>query len=1604
MLARLLLVALWLLLPSPALAQDGGVTLPLERWEAMLDQLAEEEAMAPAPEQVLHLDRAVEGSFQRGVFSGTLRARLLVPPGREGERVPVIGSDCSVASVLLDGKQTSLLLDGQQYTVAVSVPGVHTVEVRFFQGREEDRFRRQLSLNLPPAGPVALSIWLPERDVDASLARGALVAAREEAGGTRILGQLDGRAALDLSWKRLSPDQPVGAAKTEAESTTVFTLQEALVQGVSSVEFQVSEGEADRFELSIPRGLEVLDVTGDAVLQWYSSPAPEGGEQGGRLTVLTRYVVTDQTTVRVQFQFPMDMEATLALRMPLPLVAEGVAPRGTVGVQGPAGLEVKVEQTEGLEALDARDLPPELQELAGRPLLLGFSLNGPPSLALTVQRQASLELTSTIIDDVQASTLLIEDGTEVGKLRLRLRNSTRQYLGVTLPAGFTLTHARIDGRPVRPAVSDEGGVERLLFPLQQSERLSPGSGRQHVVAEGETLSGIAALYDTRPGFWMEILDANRDQLASDMDLEPGQVLKIPVTDSTPESSFIVELAYKRASDPLGWLGGRGLSLPALDVDVVSTTWHVYLPDAVLPFGFHGNLTQTSNLRYDPVRRLLYFLGGALGSREAWAGGGDYDGLSGYSGSDAGYESILSKRRGLYLSESRSKAGASEVLSSFPFTGERYAFQRLLPGQETGEIHFYWVDRDAVPALRWGGLLGAILLTLRALRGDRRMPLLVGAAALLLVAQVIPGVHRRLLWGVDLALAWDLYQRAGRGWLIATLQSPPSLRGLWRQARWRDVVLVGAAGWALWLVATSPALLSTFALALLLGLRRSARRLAAPMAALALLFAPPAHAGGWEGDAADQAAEQQFESIMTSNLGYVEGNQAPRPAPPAQAAPATTTPALAPTPPGSQVEIPLDRYESVRAALQDRVEQAAPANPVVLGASLYSGAAQGGVLSLNLRLGVTLSGAGRWKVVPVIGEEVVIVRAQAGGQPVALSVREGYHVWVTQQSGEVELSVDVLVPPKGPRGSLEYDFLAPKTPVTRFSAVFPVPGLEPRLRNTVRATVRSDAQSTRLDADLQSSSRVHLVGYRDLQEDESQSARVYAESLNLVSLGEDALELFSVFRYNILYAGVREFRVFLPEGWTLVSAEAEGAFRHSLEPAEGGQILRGETAYPIRNGFELSLRLRRALPESGARFGVPLPRGLDVERQYGWLAAEVNGNLLLRSEDAGAALPVDVRQLPYAIVESAVSPPLMAWRVLDPATTVQLSATAMPEKEPLSGSIDKVEAISALSLEGTALTELRVTLRNRQRHSLSMHLPEGSRVRTASLDGEPVIPSQGADGAVLFPLKRSGGGDRPVAFTLVVVLESQGDALGLFGWRAQALPSLDMPISSLAWTLRVPGRNVYTRLWGDVEPQSHAGSGVWYQPATGGYADNNEVAPMDLGGASTPVQVEIPEGGMELHWQQYWIGADQPVTLSVGYVQRWLAGTLALLLGVGLALGVARAWATRELPLLLGPPRFQAGTWAVIGILTLIATAKLSSPSLAALAALCGGALGLVRRPGVGTIIAWFGGLLRLDEQSERPKRSPLNSFFLYCALLACLWLLATGLLALLTVLPSPMAG
>lgn len=771
---------------------DGTVSIPLDQWVLMLDQAAAAADKPAAPAPYLQVDRAIEGAFQRGVFSGLLTTRIRVLDADAGLLVPVLSDAASIASVELDGKRTSLLAEGGSYRVAIDTDGEHTVRVAFFVGQEDDRFARRLTLSFPPAGPTAVSIIVPEVGITADLAHGAVTSQRIEGGNTRILGQLDGEGTLDLGWKGTVATNTV-AARTEVREHVVFTLHEALVRGVAAFDTRVLEGEVDRLRFRVPAGVEIVDVQGESVLQWRTD--------GGELVVYNRWLVNDKADIKVHFQVPVEAGKPLELRMPLPL--EGAPFAGAVGVQGPAGFSATVLTIAG--ATPMRDLPPELAALTPNPLLLGFTLEGEPAISLDVRREAEVSLTTTSIDEMEAATVLIEDGAQVTRMQLHVRNETRPWLGVRLPHDAVLTHARVDGRPVRPATAPDGLT--LLLPLPQSERYTAGQSQSWTVRDGDTLGALADRFYGDPSRWQEIVSQNYDVLGGLGELNVGQVLLVAPVEAggVAASRAVIELAWTQAGDPMRAVGRRSLTLPTVDAEVGSVEWHVYVPSAFYALDVGGNLAPWSHLRYDHFRRVQQFFDAALGIHSAWAG----------MDAGGGYSSILSRRKSIFADQISASGELQEVASVFPLVGDRHRFRRMMPSAEAPALTVTWMGANGVAPVRLAGLAaGAVLATAWASGRTRKPLLFAGIALSLLVAWYVDGVHRRLVWGADLGLAvlWlrAEWSRMREGWSGTT----PTFGEVLDAWTVRRVLTAGALGGALAVLLAVPLLWSTLALVVL----------------------------------------------------------------------------------------------------------------------------------------------------------------------------------------------------------------------------------------------------------------------------------------------------------------------------------------------------------------------------------------------------------------------------------------------------------------------------------------------------------------------------------------------------------------------------------------------------------------------------------------------------------------------------------------------------------------------------------------------------------------------------------------------------------------------
>ncbi|MBU1897499.1 LysM peptidoglycan-binding domain-containing protein [Myxococcota bacterium] len=769
---------------------EARAELPLSLWQQIQAELERAPTPPSPPRSICFTRRHLDGRFAQGVLEATLTVDLEVLTSGRVE-APIIDADASILSARLDGQPVSLRAEGGLYMLDIEGVGRHQLQLKLLQGQARERFERAVRFQLPQGGPTRLDLRVEETGIEATLARGAL-RAEEEGGVTHLRADLGRADHLDLRWRpRVARDAASQAPRYTIKPSAIAIVGAALITTVSRLEVEIEGGALSALELPLPADLEIIKVEGEAVLQWRSviKGGDEASAAGARLRVLLKAPMTEGFEFTIHAQSPVEGdEAPLRL----PIIPPEVARRGWIGIRASAGLELHARRHAQVTPRSLNKLPRDLVALSGAPLLLAFERGeAAPEITLGIKRHQQVQLTDSVIDELECSTVLLEDGGERTKLTLRMRNNARQHLRLTLPEGAILNQALMDGRPLRVADEDQA----LLIPLKQSRRLSADEVRRHVVRPGETLGSIAYTYYSNPQHWQTILDQNN--LYGEDDLRAGQVLEIPPLKGAvvEEARFIVELAYALNHDQFRLFGRQDLRLPALDLPTLKATWHVYLPREITPLSFNGNFVQYTAIRYDPFRRAKGFFERALQGGEAWAGS---------------YKSILRQRQQLYREDQAQISQQQAPLASLPLVGARYRFKRLLLGEAQGRVTLTYLTVGAAKGLQIVALLLSLLLTLWIAWPRRRawawLALIPAAAALAILGHFIIGAHRRVIWGIDLGLIMLLI------WHGLPALKRRALAGPW--APWRGALFAGLSIPALSFAQAHPLLLSLTLLALL----------------------------------------------------------------------------------------------------------------------------------------------------------------------------------------------------------------------------------------------------------------------------------------------------------------------------------------------------------------------------------------------------------------------------------------------------------------------------------------------------------------------------------------------------------------------------------------------------------------------------------------------------------------------------------------------------------------------------------------------------------------------------------------------------------------------
>jgi hypothetical protein len=455
--------------PSPQLTADlshspGWVVISVDDYQTLRAHAFPTEHDPEPPPVDATLTR-VDYDLNIAGELATGRASLTIDVLKDGwVRVP-IPSGLLVREARLDGKLVSLVTGGPgkssgQLSAVLAHAGRAVLLLDVALPVNASAGEERISLPSTSSGVTRASVQLPRQGIDVKLSGGLLAEKTESGSDSKWLAYARGNEPLTFSWRRKIEDHHITLPLRQRGSLTQLTsLGEDATSLYAEVRLEVTQGAAKEARVQLPENITINQVSGAEVADWEVKAS--------------ELVVTFLEPVEQSTQFVITGETKTArdghIEISLLRLLNTERDTGGVAVEVLGAGEIKDLKTQGLENADATELG---NYVAARqsPSMVAFRFRtseGKASrqLSVDIARYEQQAVLMANVEEARYRVLLSKEGKMLVQAQYAIRNNSRSFLKITLPAGAAIWSASLAGQPVRPGQATDGS---LLLPLEKT--------------------------------------------------------------------------------------------------------------------------------------------------------------------------------------------------------------------------------------------------------------------------------------------------------------------------------------------------------------------------------------------------------------------------------------------------------------------------------------------------------------------------------------------------------------------------------------------------------------------------------------------------------------------------------------------------------------------------------------------------------------------------------------------------------------------------------------------------------------------------------------------------------------------------------------------------------------------------------------------------------------------------------------------------------------------------------------------------------------------------------------------------------------------------------
>lgn len=465
--------------------KDSHVEVPWDEFKTILDKttkpvVATTKEKNYSPVDVLITGASIVGTIKNHkVAQFRVNCEIDVPFSRNLEQngwiTVSLGSDKStqsngavLESAQLDGKSVPVESKNGVNRILVSKKGIQNLKLSYYVPVLSQEGTWSLNCGFPAAAAAKLKLIIPNAHAEIYL-NGTK---RNTSGKDSTILSTPVTLDNDLAIRYSLIGDELGSAsgmtpKVFAETGLLVTIKENRIDYRYKISYQIWHQKKRTFEVLLPDSLPVEGVHGAGLTSWKIDQR----DSGQVLVASIGFVPERDYTLTIDFSEKLET-VQCTVTVPELSVLDVNRESGYLAVQAPKTVEVFTGDMEKLTAVSKRELPQWLKNK--NDLLMRFKYSGTYDLDLTVRRHKDMPVLVAIADEATFTGLITEDGYHLVKYRYFIRNNHKQYLALTMPKGWELWSALIDGEAVMPATSSD--EETVQIPLKKLSKIDEGSG------------------------------------------------------------------------------------------------------------------------------------------------------------------------------------------------------------------------------------------------------------------------------------------------------------------------------------------------------------------------------------------------------------------------------------------------------------------------------------------------------------------------------------------------------------------------------------------------------------------------------------------------------------------------------------------------------------------------------------------------------------------------------------------------------------------------------------------------------------------------------------------------------------------------------------------------------------------------------------------------------------------------------------------------------------------------------------------------------------------------------------------------------------------------